>query len=133
MSRSPGRVIGIAVGTLAILAVGVYGPAMLLGPLPAVSVRVDEAQAAAAEPAAVVLPDDGASAVALVGESGEAELVASLADDEPAPIGGAAKLVTALVTVDSLPSRRGRAVPTSGSAPPTTRRTSPIRQRGRAR
>ena len=62
MSPSPGRVIGIAVGTLAILAVGVYGPAMLLGPLPAVSVRVDEAQAAAAEPAAVVLPDDGASA-----------------------------------------------------------------------
>jgi D-alanyl-D-alanine carboxypeptidase (penicillin-binding protein 5/6) len=111
MSPSPARVIGIAVGTLAILAVGVYGPAMLLGPLPAVTVRVDEAQAAAAEPAVVVLPDDGASAVAILAESGEAELVASFADDAPAPIGGAAKLVTALVTVDSLPLEEGTGGP----------------------
>ncbi|MBM7504998.1 hypothetical protein ACFPER_14985 [Agromyces aurantiacus] len=103
MSPSPGRVVGIAVGALAILAVGVYGPAMLLGPLPEVAVRIDQASAAAPEPAAVALPEDGASAVALVDEEGEAELVASAADEEAAPIGGAAKLVTALVTVDSLP------------------------------
>ncbi|HEU4756103.1 MAG TPA: hypothetical protein VFS72_05540 [Agromyces sp.] len=107
MSPSPGRIVGIAVGALAILAVGVYGPAMLLGPLPAVDVRIDAAQSAAPEPASVTLPADGASAVALVDDTGEAELVASSADEAPAPIGGAAKLVTALVTVDSLPLEEG--------------------------
>lgn len=112
MSPSPGRVVGIAVGTLAILAVGVYGPAMLLGPLPAVDVRVDEATAAApAAPASVALPADGASAVALIDDGGEAELVAAAADDAAAPIGGAAKLVTALVTVDSLPLADGTGGP----------------------
>lgn len=112
MSPSPGRVVGIAVGTLAILAVGVYGPAMLLGPLPAVDVRVDEARAAApAVPASVALPADGASAVALIDDGGEAELVAAAADDAAAPIGGAAKLVTALVTVDSLPLADGTGGP----------------------
>ena len=112
MSPSPGRVVGIAVGTLAILAVGVYGPAMLLGPLPAVDVRVDEARAAApAAPASVALPADGASAVALIDDGGEAELVAAAADDAAAPIGGAAKLVTALVTVDSLPLADGTGGP----------------------
>lgn len=112
MSPSPGRVVGIAVGTLAILAVGVYGPAMLLGPLPAVEVRVDEATAAApAAPASVALPADGASAVALIDDGGEAELVAAAADDAAAPIGGAAKLVTGLVTVDSLPLADGTGGP----------------------
>lgn len=112
MSPSPGRVVGIAVGTLAILAVGVYGPAMLLGPLPAVDVRVDEARAAApAAPASVALPADGASAVALIDDGGVAELVAAAADDAAAPIGGAAKLVTALVTVDSLPLADGTGGP----------------------
>lgn len=112
MSASPGRVVGIAVGTLAILAVGVYGPAMLLGPLPAVDVRVDEARAAApAAPASVALPADGASAVALIDDDGEAELVAAAADDAAAPVGGAAKLVTALVTVDSLPLADGTGGP----------------------
>lgn len=112
MSPSPGRVVGIAVGTLAILAVGVYGPAMLLGPLPAVDVRVDEARAAApAAPASVALPADGASAVALIDDDGEAELVAAAADDAAAPVGGAAKLVTALVTVDSLPLADGTGGP----------------------
>ena len=33
---SPGRIIGIVVGAVAILGIGVYGPAMLLGPLPEV-------------------------------------------------------------------------------------------------
>ena len=41
---SPGRIVGIVVGALAILGVGVYGPAMLLGPLPAVDVRVEPAE-----------------------------------------------------------------------------------------
>ena len=40
MSLRPGRIVGIALGAVAILAVGVYGPAMLLGPLPEPSVRL---------------------------------------------------------------------------------------------
>ncbi|WP_430645380.1 hypothetical protein [Agromyces sp. GXS1127] len=103
MSPSPGRVIGIAVGALAILGIGVYGPAMLLGPLPDVQVRVDAEQAAAPATASVALPAEDASAVAFIGDDGEAVGVAASADDEPSPIGGAAKLVTALVVLDSLP------------------------------
>jgi serine-type D-Ala-D-Ala carboxypeptidase (penicillin-binding protein 5/6) len=103
MSPSPGRVVGITVGALAILGIGVYGPAMLLGPLPDVQVRVDTAQAAAPATVSVALPAEDASAVAFLDEDGEAVAVASSADDEAAPIGGAAKLVTVLVVLDSLP------------------------------
>ncbi|GAA1061215.1 hypothetical protein [Agromyces bracchium] len=103
MSPSPGRVVGIAVGALAILGIGVYGPAMLLGPLPDVEVSVDTAQAAAPATSSVALPAEDASAVAFVDDDGSASLVAASADDEAAPIGGAAKLVTALVVLDTLP------------------------------
>ncbi|MEI5583039.1 MULTISPECIES: hypothetical protein [unclassified Agromyces] len=111
MSPSPARGVGIALGTLAILAVGVYAPAMLLGPLPEVEIRT--AEAAPAEPAAapVTLLEAGASAVALVGDDGEAELVAASADEGPAPIGGAAKLVTVLATLDALPIAEGERGP----------------------
>ncbi|WP_400999010.1 hypothetical protein [Agromyces sp. GXQ0307] len=103
MSPSPGRVVGIAVGALAILGIGVYGPAMLLGPLPDVEVRVDTAQAAAPATSSVALPAEDASAVAFVDDDGTSSLVAASADDRAAPIGGAAKLVTALVVLDTLP------------------------------
>ncbi|WP_438855666.1 D-alanyl-D-alanine carboxypeptidase family protein [Agromyces sp. M3QZ16-3] len=103
MSPSPGRVVGIAVGALAILGIGVYGPAMLLGPLPDVQVRVDTEQATAPATTSVALPAEDASAVAFVDDDGSASLVAASADDEPSPIGGAAKLVTALVVLDTLP------------------------------
>ncbi|RXZ47002.1 hypothetical protein [Agromyces binzhouensis] len=103
MSPSPGRVVGIAVGALAILGIGVYGPAMLLGPLPDVQVSVDTAQAAAPATSSVALPADDATAVAFIEDDGTAALVAASADDEASPIGGAAKLVTALVVLDTLP------------------------------
>ncbi|GAA2025099.1 hypothetical protein GCM10009819_05100 [Agromyces tropicus] len=107
MSPSPGRVVGIAVGALAILGIGVYGPAMLLGPLPDVTVDADPAQAAAPASVAVALPADDASAVALLAEDGSAVTVASSADDEAVPIGGAAKLVTVLTVLDALPLASG--------------------------
>ncbi|NUT57807.1 MAG: hypothetical protein HOQ00_03010, partial [Agromyces sp.] len=94
---SPGRIIGITVGALAILGIGVYGPAMLLGPLPDVTVRPAAAAAAPAEVPAITLPETGASAVAVVGEDGTAETVATAGDPAAVPIGGAAKLVTLLV------------------------------------
>lgn len=113
MSLSPGRIVGIAVGAVAILAIGVYGPAMLLGPLPEATVRIDSAAAAAGEPAAaVVLPEAGASALAIVvGDDGTAETLAVGGDAEPVPIGGAAKLVAVLATLDSLP------LPANGPGP----------------
>lgn len=110
MSPSPARGIGIALGTFAILAVGVYAPAMLLGPLPDVEVRAEEPAAASAT-AEVPLPAAGASAVAIVGDDGAAELVAASADDEPMPIGGATKLVTVLATLDALPIAEGERGP----------------------
>ena len=110
---SPGRIIGIAVGALAILGIGVYGPAMLLGPLPQVQVRLEPA-AAAAEIPALTLPEIGASALAVVGEEGGRETVAVSGDPAAVPIGGAAKLVALLVTLDSLP------LPADGTGPSIT-------------
>src|SRR5690349_18188536 len=107
---SPGRIIGISVGALAILGIGVYGPAMLLGPLPDVTVRTTSAAAAPAEVSALTLPETGASAIAVV-DDGTAETIASAGDPAAVPIGGAAKLVTLLVTLDSLP------LPADGAGP----------------
>jgi D-alanyl-D-alanine carboxypeptidase (penicillin-binding protein 5/6) len=93
-----GRGIGIAAGTLAILAVGLYGPATLLGPLP-------EATATAIEPtaeagSAPILPETGASAVT---EGPEAPTMALAGDTEPVPMAAATKVVTALVVLDAHP------------------------------
>jgi D-alanyl-D-alanine carboxypeptidase (penicillin-binding protein 5/6) len=100
MSSSPGRTIGIVVGAVAILGVGVYAPAMLLGPLPEVQV-VAAAPPAAPPPSPLALPGDGASAVARVAE--EPVVLATAGDATALPIGAAAKLVTALVTSEALP------------------------------
>lgn len=100
---SPGRITGIVVGALAILGLGVYGPAMLLGPLPEVSVDVDAASAAATEVPPVALPAAGASALAVIDDEGAGQVVATAGDPAAVPIGGAAKMVTLLVTLDSLP------------------------------
>jgi D-alanyl-D-alanine carboxypeptidase (penicillin-binding protein 5/6) len=108
MSVSPGRIVGIALGSVAILAIGVYGPAMLLGPLPEVTVRTASATSETPAPAAAVsLPADGQSALAVVDDEGSADVVATAGPAEPTPIGGAAKLVTLLVTLDSLPLQEG--------------------------
>ena len=95
---SPGRITGIVVGALAILGLGVYGPAMLLGPLPEVTVDVDATSAAASEVPPVTLPEGGASALAVVAEDGTGDVVATAGDPAAVPIGGAAKMVTLLVT-----------------------------------
>ncbi|MGW9629252.1 hypothetical protein ACWGST_00960 [Agromyces sp. NPDC055520] len=119
MSISPGRIVGIAVGAIAILGIGVYGPAMLLGPLPAVNVTVAEGAAAtsgddAAAAATVTLPADGASAMAVLAGDGAATTLAVAGDTEAVPIGGAVKLVTVLATLDSLP------LPPEGGGPDIT-------------
>ncbi|HEY6801196.1 MAG TPA: hypothetical protein VI121_11170, partial [Agromyces sp.] len=100
---SPGRIVGIALGALAILGVGVYGPAMLLGPLPEVVVHIETAPATTPQGPALTLPETGASALAVLSEQGGSETVAVAGDGAAVPIGGAAKLVTVLATLDSLP------------------------------
>ncbi len=109
---SPARITGIAVGALAILGVGVYGPAMLLGPLPTATVRIEQAATVAAEVPPIALPATGASALAVLDDDGgTAETIAAAGDPAAVPIGGAAKLITLLVTLDSLP------LPSDGAGP----------------
>ena len=108
---SPGRIIGIVIGAVAILGIGVYGPAMLLGPLPEVSVSLEPAATTVADVPALTLPQTGASAIAVVGDDGAGETVATAGDPAAVPIGGAAKMVTLLVTLDSLP------LPADGAGP----------------
>lgn len=111
MSVTPGRIVGIAVGTVAILGIGVYGPAMLLGPLPAVAVEHSETSVAAPPAAQIPMPAEGASALAVVGDDGVATPIATGGEQGVVPIGAAAKLVTLLVTLDSLPLAAGSAGP----------------------
>ncbi|RWZ61179.1 hypothetical protein ELQ92_09100 [Labedella populi] len=92
------RFIGVTAGTLAILAVGLYGPATLLGPLP-------EARATHLEPAAPagsppVLPETGASAVT---ERPEDSPISVAGDTAPVPMAAATKVITALVVLDARP------------------------------
>ncbi|MCM3657109.1 hypothetical protein M3147_07590 [Agromyces mediolanus] len=100
MSASPARTIGIVVGAIAILGLGAYAPAMLLGPLPDVEV-VAAAPPSPPAPSALTLPEAGASAVARVGEA--PTTLATAGETAPLPIGAAAKLVTVLVTSEALP------------------------------
>ena len=106
MNLRPGRIVGITLGAVAILAIGVYGPAMLLGPLPEPSVRLATTPAETSEAgvaAPIVLPDEGASALALVSDEGGAESLAVAGETDAVPIGGAVKLVAVLATLESLP------------------------------
>src|SRR5680860_1404463 len=114
MSRfRPGRFIGVTAGTLVILAVGVYGPATLLGPLPTVSATLST-PAAGSAPTPPVLPAAGASAVTTIGTSAigvEPAAIDSTAVDpigvsgsaDALPMASAAKIVTALVVLDAKP------------------------------
>ena len=112
MSLAPGRIVGIIVGAVAILGIGVYGPAMLLGPLPDVMVKVEGSSDAAGEPPApIVLSETGANALAVVADDGTAETLALGGEAGVVSIGGAAKLVAVLATLESLP------LPDEGAGP----------------
>jgi D-alanyl-D-alanine carboxypeptidase (penicillin-binding protein 5/6) len=119
----PGRLVGITVGALAILMVGVYGPATLLGPLPAVNVtRVTPAPAPAGR-FPPVLPGRGGSAVVAqetAASGGTTPAAALIGATVPLAVGGvtdalpmaaAAKIVTALVVLDAKPLAAGTAGP----------------------
>jgi D-alanyl-D-alanine carboxypeptidase (penicillin-binding protein 5/6) len=129
-------VIGIAVGTLVILALGVYGPATLLGPLPSAEVALT-APAAPVAASAPALPAAGTSGVLAVtplgpdalAEAGPADDAATAAvaagasavlGETPIAVGGgtgalpmasAAKIITALVVLDAQPLQVGEPGP----------------------
>ena len=114
MSRfRPGRFFGVTAGALVILALGVYGPATLLGPLPAVRATILTPPAAPANPSPPALPATGASAVIPLESAGrsDAEPLAVAGNTDPMPMASAAKLVTALVVLDAKPLESGRSGP----------------------
>jgi D-alanyl-D-alanine carboxypeptidase (penicillin-binding protein 5/6) len=117
----PGRLIGILVGTLVILGVGVYGPATLLGPLPAAEVTLTT-PAAAVSASTPVLPANGTSGILAITPAEDAEdatALPSLAADPMAtgggsdalPMASAAKIITALVVLDAKPLKAGEPGP----------------------
>lgn len=132
MSRfRPVRFVGILIGTVVILGVGVYGPATLLGPLPAATMTLVTPEAVVSTLSPPVLPVAGASAIVTLGvASPTADDIASTADAEtdadaappavevvtPIAVGGTtealpmasiAKVITALVVLDAKPVTDG--------------------------
>ncbi|MFC6355293.1 D-alanyl-D-alanine carboxypeptidase family protein [Luethyella okanaganae] len=104
----PGRFFGILGGTVAILTLGVYGPATLLGPLPAVTSAVSMTPEPETTSSPPVLPAEGASAVIVDGDTAP---VAVSGTADPIPIAGIAKLVTTLVVLDTKPVEAGHTGP----------------------
>ena len=114
-SFRPGRLVGILVGTVVILGIGVYGPATLLGPLPAVTATTVTPAASAAAPTPPVLSANGASAIAVLAATtsdgsgttstgpGVSEPLAVAGTAEALPMASIAKVVTALVVLDAKP------------------------------
>jgi D-alanyl-D-alanine carboxypeptidase (penicillin-binding protein 5/6) len=97
-----GRFLGILLGTLVILAVGLYGPATLLGPLPAAQVTLLTPTASTDELSPPVLPVFGTSGLVEFSENAEAgtTTLARAGSETALPMASAAKIVTALVVLD---------------------------------
>ncbi|GAA3868992.1 hypothetical protein GCM10022381_10400 [Leifsonia kafniensis] len=119
-----GRFVGVLGGAVVILGAGVYGPATLLGPLPAASVTLLTPHAAPTTDTPPVLPAAGASAIAALpladsaADAGATDAAATADTAMPVPIASAgratalpmasaAKLITALVTLDAHPLAPG--------------------------
>ena len=121
-SFRPGRLVGILAGTVVILGLGIYGPATLLGPLPAVTATTVTPAASAEAPTPPALSANGASAIAvLAATTSDTSGTASTGADSPRagsttsapiavagtaealPMASIAKVVTALVVLDAKP------------------------------
>lgn len=115
MSRfRPRRLIGATVGALVILAIGIYGPATLLGPLPVVTATLVTPTDGADNLSPPVLPTGGASAVAAFDATAlDASAPMAVAGTTDAlPMASIAKIVTALVVLEAKPLDVGRTGPT---------------------
>ena len=119
-----GRFVGILTGTVVILGVGVYGPATLLGPLPAATMTRVTPDATVSTLSPPALPAAGASAIVTLGAAGAAgDETASTEPDtqaasptvdsvvpiavggttEALPMASIAKVIAALVVLDAKP------------------------------
>ncbi|GLI28705.1 hypothetical protein ARHIZOSPH14_29470 [Agromyces rhizosphaerae] len=112
----PLRALLIGLGALAIIALGLYGPATLLGPLPAVAVQAVDPGAQTAGTVEVELPDAGASSVVVVDPdspetAAESVTLAEAGIEDPVPIAGVAKLVLALAVLEAQPLAAGEPGP----------------------
>ncbi|MEA9986187.1 hypothetical protein [Subtercola sp. RTI3] len=99
------RGVFVGVGALVILGIGVYGPATLIGPLPAASATVLGADTTIAAPTPPTLPQTGASALTADGAD---SVLASSGDASAVPLGGTTKVITALVVLDAKPVDAGK-------------------------
>ena len=102
--RKAVRAVVIVVGVFVILGIGLYGPATLVGPLPPATASVDQAPAESAASGAPTVPSTGASAIVV---DGAGPVLASGGSTDAVPIGGAAKVITALVVLDAKPMEAG--------------------------
>lgn len=98
------RAVVIVIGVFVILGIGLYGPATLVGPLPAATATLLETSADAGVTGTPTLPATGASA--LVAESPD-DVLAAAGLPEAVPMGGSAKVITALVVLDAKPLEAG--------------------------
>ncbi|RFA14589.1 hypothetical protein B7R21_05985 [Subtercola boreus] len=131
------RGVVIAIGAVVILGIGVYGPATLLGPLPAATARVLDTAAITPAAAAPALPSTGASGVTVADETAAAatsgaaaatpaaagtpatpgataqptappaSAVTTAGIADPVPLGGTTKIITALVVLSAHPLDAG--------------------------
>src|ERR1700710_1611742 len=104
VARRIRRGIFIGVGALIILAVGIYGPVTLVGPLPPATATVLDADATLIPPTPPTLPQTGASGIIAAGST---TVLATSGITDPVPLGGTAKVITALVGLDAKPMASG--------------------------
>ena len=90
------RGLGIALVAILILAIGLYGPATLVGPLPRTEAVIDDASDIVPTRGAPTVSQNGASAIA----TADGSVLASGGDTAAVPLGGVTKVITALVVLD---------------------------------
>lgn len=106
-----GRFVGVLTGTVAILGVGLYGPATLLGPLPSATMTLITPEAEVSTLSPPTLPAAGASAVVALNAAESIDQVtqpiAVGGRAEALPMASIAKVITALVVLDAQPVTDG--------------------------
>jgi D-alanyl-D-alanine carboxypeptidase (penicillin-binding protein 5/6) len=109
VGRKAVRAVVVIVGVFVILALGLYGPATLVGPLPPANASVDETAGGAATSVSPTMPTTGASAIVA---DVATPVIASSGLTEAVPMGGSAKIITALVVLAAKPLAAGSQGPT---------------------
>ncbi|CAN5152184.1 hypothetical protein BH09ACT6_BH09ACT6_09900 [soil metagenome] len=102
------RGVVVSLGVIIILAVGVYGPATLVGPLPTATATILTASAPASPSQPPTLPQTGASSIS-AGDS--TTVLATGGQADAVPLGGTAKIIAALVVLDAKPVEVGKQGP----------------------